>query len=96
MNNSKTTEPDITLSADEARSIFSALSRADRDIAEFLQVAKYNLRGEIAGGDLIEVPNPPTLIHERGIRSSERVQTAIASAVTILHRKADSAELNLY
>lgn len=51
--------------------IADALHVAMDDIRELLQVAKYNLRGQINTGEIIEKPNPPILIHEQGIAKSE-------------------------
>ena len=66
-------ETDITLTVSEAQDIADALSVAMNDIAELLQVAKYNLRGQINSGEIIDKPNPPILIHEQGIAKSEAV-----------------------
>lgn len=52
-----------------------ALSAASRDIHEHLQVAIYNLRGEGRDGfKYSKAPNPPVLIHDRGIQRSEEVE----------------------
>ena len=48
------------------------MSAAHLDISQHLQVAKYNLRGECAG-QIMERPDPPQLIHEKGIEDSEKV-----------------------
>lgn len=66
-------ETDIVLPLEEAQDIADALSVAMDDIKELLQVAKYNLRGQINSGEIIDKPNPPILIHEQGIARSEAV-----------------------
>jgi len=59
-----------------------ALRAADDDIREHLQVCKYNLRGQINTGEIIEKPNPPQLVHEEGIKASERVRNNISAALS--------------
>lgn len=56
----------------EMQDIADALYFAMDDIRQLLQVAKYNLRGQI-NSELIEKPNPPILIHEQGITQSEAI-----------------------
>ena len=57
------------------------LNRADDDIRELLQVAKYNLYGQMNTGEYVDPPNPPVLVHEKGIQTSEGVRRAIRAVV---------------
>lgn len=60
-----------------------ALSKARRDIREHLQVAKWNLNGEVIPGETIDPPTTPNLIHQSGIDASERVIAEIEHAMKI-------------
>lgn len=60
-----------------------ALSKARRDIKEHLQVAKWNLNGEVIPGETIDPPITPSLIHQSGIQASERVVAEIERAMKI-------------
>lgn len=71
--NQRAAVPSSEFSVYELQDIADALSVAMTDIQQHLQVAKYNLRGEINGGDVIEKPSPPLLVHECGIAASERI-----------------------
>lgn len=64
-------DTNISFTWQEVQDISDALSVAMGDIRELLQVAKYNLRGQINTGEVIDKPNPPALIHEAGIAKSE-------------------------
>jgi len=64
-------DTDISFTWQEVQDIADTLSIAMDDIRELLQVAKYNLRGQINTGEIIDKPNPPVLIHEAGIAKSE-------------------------
>ena len=63
----------VSFTVSEAQDIADALHVAMDDIRELLQVAKYNLRGQINTGEIVEKPNPPQLVHEAGIAKSEAV-----------------------
>jgi hypothetical protein len=64
-------DTDVYFTWQEVQDIADTLSVAMGDIRELLQVAKYNLRGQINTGEIIDKPNPPLLIHEAGIAKSE-------------------------
>jgi hypothetical protein len=57
--------------------MYRVLDLADDDIREHLQVANYNLYGKINTGEFIKPPNPPEIIHERGINASLEVRNSI-------------------
>lgn len=63
-----------------------ALRAAGDDIGELIQVAKYNLRGQINSGEIIERPKPPLLVHENGIAKSEYVIKQINQALNALNQ----------
>ena len=63
-----------------AELMYGALDKADDDIREHLQVAKYNLYGQINSGEFIGKPNPPITIHEHGIKTSLEVINSIRFA----------------
>lgn len=63
----------VTFTPLEIQAISDALRLAIKDISETLQVARYNLYGQMNTGDIIDKPNPPVLIHENGILQSEKV-----------------------
>lgn len=67
----------------KCEALADATRAAMNDIREHLQVAKYNLRGEINTGEVIERPNPPMLIHEAGISCSERVMEKCRKALVL-------------
>ena len=64
-------DTDISFTWQEVQDIADTLSVAMGDIRELLQVAKYNLRGQINTGEIIDKPKRPVLIHEAGIAKSE-------------------------
>lgn len=58
-----------------------ALSHADDDIREHLQVARFNLTGKTHTGEQLEIPNPPLLIHAHGIAQSMIVRAECKEAL---------------
>lgn len=60
-----------------------ALSDARRDIIQHLQVAKWNLDGQIIADEFTDPPGEPSLIHREGIAASERVVAVIEHAMKI-------------
>ena len=57
------------------------LRKADDDIRELLQIAKYNLWGQIPTGDILEPPIPPLLVHTKGIEQSEALRKLINETI---------------
>lgn len=81
-------------SVSEMQDIADSLLVAMDDIRELLQVAKYNLRGQINTGEIIEKPNPPILIHEQGIAKSEAVIERCRKTWLSVWRRIQSDEPN--
>lgn len=70
--NPESTHP-ATFTVAEMQDIADTLAVAREDIGQLIQVAKYNLRGQISTGEVIGKPAQPILVHEQGIERSEAV-----------------------
>jgi hypothetical protein len=80
-------------SADELAELLAkaveCMKAAKRDIGEHLQVAKFNLRGEMHTGDKLPVPDAESrmLIHENGITDSEVVRALLDEGIKTIAPK---------